>query len=81
MKEVRNLKGQTYTANANMKTTNGYGYATLNFEVPSEHFKENLDIANKYMADEAVKGALKAEQVAEAVKLYTAQYGTHGTRS
>ena len=78
MKEIRNLKGETYTASANMENTYGFGYAYVNFQTQRDHLKENIDLVEKKIHDEAEMGNLSAEQVNEAVKLYFNDYLRRG---
>ncbi len=77
MKEIRNIKGQTYTAYQSNRIYKGFGYVTVNFRTPKENFDENLALAKSYF-DEAREGKLSAEQVQEAVKLELAEYNLRG---
>lgn len=74
MKEIRNAKGQTYTAAGYSSFYRNYGYAIVSFETPKENFEENLSIAKKHLHEEAEKGGLTESQVKEAISLYQAQY-------
>jgi hypothetical protein len=78
MKEIRNVKGQTYTASGVTSIFRRHGYAILNFQTQEEHFKENVALARRYLENEAEKGSLTEAQVKEAVDLYQAQYGLMG---
>jgi zinc protease len=78
MKEVRNLKGQTYSAQDMVEAEDGYGYAYLQFETPAENFKENLEIARHYIDSQARAGGLTDNEIHEAIQLYAARYGLIG---
>lgn len=75
MKEIRNTKGQTYSASGYTSFYPNYGYAIVSFETPKENFHENLLLAKKHIHDEAELGGLRDDQVKEAISLYQAQYG------
>jgi len=71
MKEVRNKKGQTYTAQA---TTSVYkrriGYSYVYFQTQDKHFEDNVKLVKDFFKNEAVDGGFTDEQIQEAVKLY-----------
>lgn len=81
MKELRNLKGQTYTASATSQIYRGYGYALIQFATPQESYENNLAMVRKYLAEEAEAGALSSPQVEEAKELYLSQYTLKGRES
>jgi len=81
MKEIRNLKGETYTANESETSFHGVGYAYIYFETQSEHFDENLKLAKKYFHDHAQMGAMTDDEVTEAIRLYQDHYGLMGRES
>ncbi|MFN8790797.1 MAG: M16 family metallopeptidase [Bdellovibrionales bacterium] len=74
MKEIRNVKGQTYSANPHYDIEHGYGYASVQFQTPEENLDENLQIVRNYIRDEAEQGNINPQQVQEAVELYLAAY-------
>jgi len=74
MKEIRNVKGQTYSANPHYDVEYGYGYASVQFQTPQENLDENLRIVRNYIREEAEQGNLTPQQVQEAVDLYLAAY-------
>lgn len=78
MKEIRNKKGQTYSASAYTSGWNGFGYSTISLQTSREHFSENLEIVKKYLDEEATLGALTNEQVQEAKRLYLDMYRLYG---
>lgn len=78
MKEVRNLKGQTYSASSYTHIFKGYGYATISFQTQNEKLNENLSLAKKYLIEEAEAGSLSAEKIKEAKDLYLAGYQLRG---
>jgi zinc protease len=77
MKEIRNIKGQTYTAFDQNHLYKGYGYITVSFRTPEENFDENLKIARQYF-DEARAGKLTAAHVKEALGLELSTYNLRG---
>ncbi len=78
MKEIRNLKGQTYSARGYTSTHRTYGLAYVQFETQSDRFDENLNLARKYIKDEAMRGGLSSDQVDEALKLYLQKLALRG---
>lgn len=78
MKELRNLKGQTYTASAKSAIYRGYGYAIIQFATPKESYQSNLAKIKNHLSEEAEAGALSGEQIREAVDLYLSQYTLSG---
>lgn len=81
MKEIRNLKGQTYTAAPYYDDSEGYGYLTVGFQSPTDHMKNNLKLVNSKLQTEAYKGGLTEEQVKEAIDLHLADYFRRGKES
>jgi zinc protease len=81
MKEVRNLKGQTYTASGSTHFYRGFGYAILEFQTSEENFKDNVQLAHAHIEKETQSGSLSDEEVKESIKLYMAQYGLMGRES
>ncbi len=78
MKEIRNVKGQTYSANSWDYYTHGYGYGALQFQTPKEHLQENIDIAKSYLQTEARDGKFTEAQMKEAITLYLSKYQLMG---
>jgi len=78
MKEVRNLKGQTYTASANWQIYKGYGYSLIQFQTQKENLEENLSFAKKYLFEEAENGGLAADKIKEAKDLFLSGYHLRG---
>ncbi len=78
MKEIRNLKGQTYTASVNTHIFHDYGYSYLDFQTPKENLDENYQLARSYLQNEAEKGNLAPDKVKEAIALYLAEYKLKG---
>lgn len=77
MKEIRNIKGQTYTAYEDNHLYKGYGYVTVSLRTPEEHFDENLKIARQYF-EEAREGKLSDTHVKEALNLELSAYNLRG---
>lgn len=77
MKEIRNSKGQTYTAYEYNYMYKGYGYITVNFMTPKEFFEENLGIARQYF-EEARTGKVSEAHVKEALNLAISEYNLRG---
>jgi predicted Zn-dependent peptidase len=74
MKEIRNRKGQTYTASSDSTRYKGAGYSFLHFETPKENIVENIAFAKEYFHNEAEKGALTQQQLDEAKELFLSKY-------
>lgn len=81
MKEVRNKKGQTYTASGHTSTWHKNGYAYVAMQSPGEHLSENLKLVREMIRTEAFEGGLTPEQVKEATGLYMAQFELMGRES
>lgn len=78
MKEIRNIKGQTYTAYATTYTQNGFGFSTVRFQTTKESFDENLTVARNHLKKEASAGELSDTQIQEAIDLYLHKYHLRG---
>ncbi|QLY26582.1 pitrilysin family protein [Bdellovibrio sp. KM01] len=78
MKEIRNVKGQTYSARSFDYYSYGYGYGALQFQTPKEHLQENIDIAKSYLQNEARDGKFTEAQMKEAITLYLSEYQLMG---
>ena len=78
MKEIRNIKGQTYSANSSANFNRGYGYGYIQFQTPKEHLKENIKIAKDYIQREARDGQITEAEMKEAITLYLSQYQLMG---
>lgn len=80
MKDIRNSKGQTYTAYESNYLYKGSGYVSVSFVTPKESFKENLKLAESYF-EHATQGILTSEQVKEAIALEISSYNLRGKES
>lgn len=78
MKEVRNRKGQTYTARGTTNIFQRFGYTFVEFQTPKEKLEENLKVVHGYLDDQAYQGAMTPAEVQEAVGLYLDQYRLMG---
>lgn len=74
MKEVRNVKGQTYSANATTYTFERAGYSIIQFQTPKEHLEENLGLVKNYLKTETEETGLTDKQFKEAKELYLNAY-------
>jgi predicted Zn-dependent peptidase len=74
MKELRNKKGQIYTANGLVSNYADFGFTYVQFETPKENFKDNLKLVKDYLINEAERGELSNFQIAEATELYLKNY-------
>ncbi len=74
MKELRNVKGQTYSANSTTFTFERAGYSVIQFQTPKEHLEENLAFVNNYLKNETEGQGLNEEQFKEAKELYLNAY-------
>lgn len=81
MKEIRNIKGQTYTANAQTAIFRGFGYSYIYFETPKEYLGQNSKIAKSYIESQAERGNLSPTEIKDAIDLYLAQYKLRGRES
>lgn len=70
MKEIRNVKGQTYSASATTFTYERAGYSIVQFQTPKEHLNENLNFVKSYLKTETAGPGLTEEQFKEAKELY-----------
>ncbi len=70
MKELRNVKGQTYSANATTFTYERAGYSVIQFQTPKEFLEENLGFVQTYLKTETEGPGLTEEQFKEAKDLY-----------
>lgn len=78
MKEMRNKKGQTYTASSSTENSRGYGYSYVHFQTQPEHLKENVKLVKQHLKEEAQEGQLTDAQVKEAIALYLGDYYRRG---
>lgn len=78
MKEVRNKKGQTYTARTEEYIYGTYGYTGVSFQTPKENLSENVKIAKEIITRQAINGQMKKEEVEEAKKLFLSTYTLNG---
>lgn len=73
MIELRNKKGETYSANARTKFYKKNGYSVVSFETPPEKFKDNKEYLLSLLEKEAIKGDLTDEKIEEAKNLFLKQ--------
>ena len=78
MKEIRNKKGQTYTASGHTVYSRGFGYTYVDFQTSKESFDENLALTREMIEKEARGGGLTDEQVRESVTMYLDKYKLTG---
>ena len=78
MKELRNKKGQTYTAYAVNDFYNGYGTAYITFQSREEHLSQNLNQVKAILKKDAEEGKISKERVEEAKKLLISQFQLRG---
>lgn len=78
MKEVRNKKGQTYTARNDNYIYGRYGYTAISFQTPNEHLGENYKVAKELIARQAENGKMSKEEVVEAINLTLSEYHLKG---
>ncbi len=78
MKQIRNMKGQTYTSRAWNNSYYGFGYAGVEFQTPSENFNENVFLVKDMISKEVINGEFSDEDKAAAVNLYLSQYDLIG---
>lgn len=74
MKELRNLKGQTYTANGDYGFFRSSGFALINFQTPPENLQDNIELVKHYLVTEAQNGNLTPQQIQETKDLYLSQF-------
>jgi len=78
MKEVRNKKGQTYTARSDDYIYGYYGYTAVSFQTPKEYLDENYKIAKGLIERQAEKGQMTKDEVTEAINLALSEYHLKG---
>lgn len=78
MKEIRNKKGQTYTAWADNYVYGSYGYTAVSFQTPSANLNENVKILEDQIYLEAVQGLIEDKAVEEAKQLTLSEYSLMG---
>ncbi|HEX4923386.1 MAG TPA: pitrilysin family protein, partial [Bdellovibrionales bacterium] len=81
MKELRNKKGQTYTAYGATNVQERSGYAYVHFQTPRENLRENYGQVEELLRAETREGGLTPEQVQDAKKLYLDKYHLHGNEA
>lgn len=74
MIELRNKKGETYTAYASTYWNEGYGYSYVSFQTPIEKHRENLTYVEGLLEKEVKSANLSDEQIEKAVDLYLKQH-------
>ena len=73
MIELRNKKGETYSANAYTNFYDKNGYSAVSFQTPPEKFAENKAYLLSLIESEVINGELTDEKVNEAKDLYLKQ--------
>lgn len=73
MIELRNKKGETYSAKAKTRFYEKNGYSIVSFETPPEKFNENKKYLLSLLDEEAIKGGLVDEKIKEAKNLFLKQ--------
>lgn len=71
MKDLRNRKGQTYTAHTYIDIPARSGYAAISFETPKDSFWENFEFVLDRVKAEAQGGQISDEKVREVISLFT----------
>ncbi len=69
MKELRNKRGETYTARVYADERSGAGYGLVAFETQNPELRKNLKYVESMIEREARKGMLTDEEITEAIKL------------
>ncbi len=69
MKELRNKRGETYTARVYADERSGAGYGLVAFETQNPELQKNLQYVESLIDREARNGALTDVQIVEAIKL------------
>lgn len=69
MKELRNKRGETYTANVYDDELHGAGYSVVEFETQLSEYEKNLQYVSSLMEKEVMQEALTDEQIKEAVNM------------
>lgn len=73
MIELRNKKGETYSANGVLSREGRDGYSLVSFETPSERFFDNKDYLFSLFEQEVNQGDFSDEKVQEAKDLFLKQ--------
>jgi len=73
MKELRNLKGETYTAHYSTDAYKNSGYDVVSFNTPFEEFEKNISYVEGLIEDEARNGNFSDEMIEKAKKLFIEQ--------
>lgn len=69
MKELRNKKGETYSAYPNLVYWDGIGYGIVNFQTQNENLDENYKFVKSLIQNEVIQGKITQEQFEEAISL------------
>lgn len=70
MIELRNKKGETYTAYSDLSRKENAGYAYVYFKTPSEKYEQNKNFLEKMVLKEGKQGYFDNSQVKKAIDLY-----------
>jgi predicted Zn-dependent peptidase len=70
MKELRNVRSETYTATPKIDLRKGSGFLSIHFEAPRESYYKNLKLVQDMIDNEARKGQITDEMFQEAKSLY-----------
>lgn len=69
MKELRNKRGETYTAYVYEDENYGAGYGVVAFETQLSEYQKNFDYVSSLIEKQAMNGELTDEQIKEAIKM------------
>jgi predicted Zn-dependent peptidase len=74
MKEIRNERGQTYTARPVFNIEKRSGYASIEMESPREAYYKNLKLLRETLENEATQGKITPELYRQAMDLYESKF-------
>lgn len=69
MKELRNKRGETYTANVYEDNFHGAGYGIVAFETQVSEYQKNLKYVSSLIEKQTINGALTDKQIKEAIRM------------
>lgn len=70
MIELRNKKGETYTAHSSISYEKNAGWATVSFKTPSEAYEKNKNFLLNLIDKEAIQAKISDEDVKKAIDLF-----------
>jgi predicted Zn-dependent peptidase len=74
MKELRNLRGETYTVRPEIELKKRNGIFSIHFEAPEKGYRQNLKLAKDMIDRETRKGQFTPSQFKEAYDLYAKSF-------